>query len=299
MKINSIILAGVIILALLCSAGIAAADDTITTAETITTGAQDASDSLEMGDIPPYEGPIGADSPLYGLKLAWEDFDESFTTNESVRVNKQMNHARLRLSEARRELAENRTGTADQALELYWQKVSQTQARLAYFGSNETSLLHAQEMHAKHQIVLENLLISHPDNTGLARAYNNSLGLEQKFQEKTQTRFEKVMEKNNRTVIKAYRIEVQTENRAGEGEEIWNENRTQAQNEGKIKTQKTTTVTPQQPDVTTDTRGKAGQDKSTPSITASPQAGKKSDDNGQGNGNSNSADKANGNSRKT
>jgi hypothetical protein len=297
MKINLIILAGIITLALLCSVGIVAAEDTVTTAETTATGAQDMSGSAVIDEIPPYDGPIGADSPLYGLKLAWEDFDESFTTNESERVNKQMDHARLRLSEVRRELAENRSDSAEQALGLYWQKVNLTQARLAYFGSNETGLLHAQEMHAKHQIVLENLLISHPNNTGLARAYNNSLDLELKFQEKTQTRFEKVMAKNNQTIVKAYRIEVQTGNRAGEGEGVLNENRTEARNEEKIKTQKTATVTPQQPDVTTDNRGKSDQDKSTPSITASPQAGKKSEDNGQGNGNSD--DKANGNSRKT
>lgn len=311
MKINSIILAGIITLALLCSVGIAAAEDTVTTAETTSAGAQDTPGSGEIGDIPPYDGPIGADNPLYGLKIAWEDLDESFTTNQTQLMEKQMTHARLRLSEARRELAENRSDSAEQALELYWQKVNLTQARLAYFGSNETGLLHAQEMHIKHQIVLENLLIAHPNNTGLARAYNNGLGLEQKFQEKTQTRFEKVMEKNNQTIIKAYRIEVRTNNRAGDDEGIGNENQTQARNEEKIKARDTATVTPQQTAGKTDTRGKSGQDMSTPSITkslrqdtpapgvtASPQAGKKSDDNGQGNGNSNSDDKANGNSRK-
>jgi len=313
MKISSLILACVIALVLFCSVSVTAANDTVTTAETQAADIQNLTGSDEI-NIPPYEGPIAADSPLYGLKLAWEDLDESFTTNESERIDKQMDHARLRLSEVRRELAQNRTDTADNALNLYWQKVNMTQMQLAYYGSNATGLLHAQEMHARHQIVLENLLISHPNNTGLARAYNNSQGLELKFEEKTQTRFEKNMEKNNRTVVKAYRIEVQTENRTGKGEGAANENRTQARTEEKVKPRDTATFTPQQTAGTTDTRGKPGLGKITPSITASPQedtpspavtvspqAGKKSGDNGQGNGNANgnSDDKVKGNSRNT
>ena len=140
-------------------------------------------------DIQPYNGPIGADSPLYGLKLALEDMDESFTANETERVDKQMNHARLRLSEVRRSLDLNQSDSAEQALNNYWLKMNLTNATITRWNSNATGLLHAQEMIVKHQFVLEHLLETHPNNTGLQRAYNNSLRLEEKFGEKTVVKF--------------------------------------------------------------------------------------------------------------
>lgn len=289
MKIPSIILAGIIALALLCMAGTAAAE----------TAAPEIPDAMEFEDLPPYDESIGADSPLYGLKLAWEDLDESFTANESERITKQMNHAQVRLSEAKRELAKNRTDTAEQALDLYWQKVNLTQMQLAYFGSNATGLLHAQEMHAKHRIVLENLMITHPGNPGLARAYNNSMRLEQKFEEKTQTRFEKRLEMGNRTIIRAYRIGVGTENRAGNDTGEQNANQVQAQNEEKGKNG-TTATGAQQPGNASDTRGRSGQDTNGPSNPVSPQPGKFTDTAKQGseNANGNNDNKGNGNSRR-
>lgn len=306
MKNKTIFLAVLVVFALLCMMGITAASDTPAT-ETAAPEIQDTLSDMGTDEVTPYDGPIGAESPLYGLKIAWEDLDESFTTNETDLINKQMNHARLRLSEFRRELAQNRTVPAEQALDLYWQKVNLTQMRLTYFGSNATGLLHAQEMHMKDQAVLENLIISHPNNTGLARAYNNSLRLEQRFEEKTQTRFEGVMEKNNRTIFRAYRFEEQNENRAGEG--LQNENWTQVRNEERVMTRGAVTPAPEQSYETTDTRGKAGQGRPTPAITTSPgqdapvptitpfpQGGKNTNMVGN-NGNGNNDAKGNGNSR--
>jgi hypothetical protein len=190
----------IVALAVICMAGAAAAqEDTGTGTDGF----------VIVDDVKPYDGPIGPGSPLYGLKIAFEDLDESFTTNETERFNKQMNNAWLRLSEVRGELQRNNSVDADRALDLYWQKTNITRLHLqTYTGSNATGLLHAQETVAKHQLVLADLLDSHPDNTGLMRAYNNSLALEEKYQEKTQTRFERIVQKNNATVIKAVRIEV-------------------------------------------------------------------------------------------
>jgi hypothetical protein len=199
MTTKTIWIGGIIMIALICMAGAAAAqEDTGTVSD----------GTVIVDDVEPYNGPISPGSPLYGLKIAFEDLDESFTTNETERFNKQLNNARLRLSEVRRELALNNTADADRALDLYWQKTNMTQLRLQTFAaSNETGLLHAQEMVAKHQLVLANLLDTHPNNTGLMRAYNNSLALEEKFQEKTQMRFERGMQKNNETIVKAVRLE--------------------------------------------------------------------------------------------
>ena len=68
-------------------------------------------------------------------------------------------------------------------------------------------------MIARHQAVLAKLVSLYPNNTGLARAYNNSLLLEQKFGEKTEMRFARVIEKNNKTVFKAVRLEIRNQDR--------------------------------------------------------------------------------------
>jgi hypothetical protein len=219
MKKRIILLSGIIALVLICMIGACAAEETGTAVVTAPAGGSGIDD-----EIAPYDGPLGPGNPLYGLKVAFEDLDESFTFNETERLNKQMNNARLRLSEVRRELVLNNTDSANRALDLYWQKINITQMRLNVLSSsNATGLLHAQEMVTKHQMVLEGLMLSHPNNTGLARAYNNSLALETKFEQKTRMRFERVMEKNNRTIVKAVRLEAReqehTEN-AGQNQTV-------------------------------------------------------------------------------
>jgi hypothetical protein len=206
MKKNIGWIVGILMLALLCIVGaVTAQEDTGTV----------TNEAVIVDDVAPYDGPIGPGSPLYGLKIAFEDLDVSFTANETERVNRQMDTTRLRLSEVRRELQLNNTDAAERALDLYWQKTNMTRLQLQTDAvSNATSLLHAQGMNLKNQLVLANLIDTHPGNQGLVRAYNNSLALEQKFQEKTQTRFERVMQKNNTTIVKAFRLEVREQEHA-------------------------------------------------------------------------------------
>ncbi len=187
-------------LALLCMAGAAAA--------------QEENGTVIIDDVEPYDGPIGPGSPLYGLKIAFEDLDLTFTTNETEYVNKLVKNGRLRLSEVRSELQQNNTEAAERALALYMQTTNATRLRLQICeDANATGLLHAQQMVAKHQLVLQNLQEANPNSTGLARAYNNSLALEQKFEEKTQTRLERLAQKNNETFLKAVRLEIQQQQR--------------------------------------------------------------------------------------
>ena len=261
----------VLAIAVICLAGMAAAQD-------------DAPETVLTDDIRPYDGPIGADSPLYGLKLALENMDESFTANETERVAKQMEHARLRLSEVRRSLALNQSDSVQQALDNYWLKMDLTNMTLARWSTNATGLLHAQEQIVRHQFVLEHLLETHPNNTGLQRAYNNSLRLEERFGEKTMIRFNRTVEKNNQTIIKAIRLETKKYDRKG-----WPET--------------TTTVTA----VQTDDKQKGWEkDKGKNAGTANPlttsptqapatdqQQGNQQDNNGKGK----SGNKGNGNSR--
>jgi len=236
MKKRILLLSGIVALVLICMIGACAAEETNTAVVTAPAGEILAAPTLEDtstlvsetpvtnpapaggsgidDEIASYDGPVGPGNPLYGLKVAFEDLDESFTFNETERLNKQMNNARLRLSEVRRELELNNTDSANRALDLYWQKINITQMRLNVLSSsNATGLLHAQEMVTKNQMVLEGLMLSHPNNTGLVRAYNNSVVLEKKFEQKTQIQFERVMEKNNRTIVKAVRLEIREQER--------------------------------------------------------------------------------------
>jgi len=161
MRKKQIILVGIFLIALVFSIGTAAV------LENNSTNVQGV--DFVSNDIKPFNGPIGADSPLYGLKVAMEDLDETFTFNSTQRIEKEVDHAQLRIAEVRRELDLDRTDSAERVLELYRQKLNLTERSLMFFGSNETGLLHAQEMITLHQTVLANLLLSHPDNTGLTR----------------------------------------------------------------------------------------------------------------------------------
>jgi hypothetical protein len=63
-----------------------------------------------------------------------------------------------------------------------------------------------------HQEVLASLVLKYPDNTGLIRAYDNSRSLELKFENKTKMRFTRSIEKDNKTVFKAVRLQIQNQN---------------------------------------------------------------------------------------
>jgi hypothetical protein len=205
MNTRQIILAGIIIIALLSATG-----------TVVASGDSSASPDTVSGTSVSDTNPISPGSPLFGLKVAMENLDETFTVNDTRRVEKQVDHAQARIDEVRQELELNQTGYADQSLELYWEKLNQTEAALPRFPFNATGLLHAQEVIAGHQAVLADLLSRYPDNPALARAYNNSEVLGQKFGEKTRMRFDRVTGKNNTTSLKAVKLETGKQNNAGD-----------------------------------------------------------------------------------
>ncbi len=195
---------GLLVLGLLCLGGIAAAQEDAAT-----------NTSVVIDDIEPYNGPVGPDNPFYWAKIFIENLDESFTANETERVEKEMSHAQLRLSEVRRALDLNQTASAEQALNNYRLKMDLANTTISRWSSNANGLLHAEEMIVKHQFVLANLLAGHPNNTGLRRAYNNSLQLEERFREKTMVQFQRTIDKDNRTILKAIRLEQRELDRTG------------------------------------------------------------------------------------
>jgi hypothetical protein len=168
------------------------------------------------GTITLDNGLMGPESPMFGLKVAWENLDETFTFNDTRRVEKQAGHAQARIAEVQRELELNRTDSAEQVLELYRQKLNQTEMSLLRFQADEPGLLNAQELIAEHQILFADLVSRYPGSTGLAHAYNNNLILEQKFGEKTRIRFDRVVEKNNKTILKSVKLENKKQNNTGE-----------------------------------------------------------------------------------
>jgi len=213
MNARSGLLLGLVLLGLLCAIGTAAADNT-----TSPPGLQ------PVNDIPAYNGTIGASSPLYGLKIAFENLDDSFTFNQTERLEKEMGHADLRIAELKSALAANQTSAADLALDQYWQNLNQTERTLDGFNTTGTraeptgtGLGHAQDMLVNHQVVLENVLLSHPGDPALARAYNTSRDLEMKFEQTTRTRFEQLQGADNRTWLRAEPLSPGRDNRTPSG----------------------------------------------------------------------------------
>lgn len=191
------ILFSLVALALLGGVGIAAAAPADTTGTAA--GSQNGLSSSS--------GLIGPGNALYGLRIAFENLDESFTFNNNERLEKQVSHAEQRLAELKDEIAQNNSENADIALDEYRNKLNQTEDFLGPMGNdtgnmpefNETGLAHAQEMLMKHQQVLEDLLQSHPNNTGLSHAYNNSVQLQEKFTMKMEVRERERQHSDNST----------------------------------------------------------------------------------------------------
>lgn len=173
------------------------ADATLTATATATSTAIAGATDNETAD----EGIIGPGNALYGLKIAFENIGETFTFNASEKLGKQVAHARQRIAEARAELGKNDTEAANRALAEYGAKINAVNESMSKLSDNDTGLINAQQMITKHQDILGMLLASHPNSTGLLRAYNNSIRLEEKFKLKIERRAGRI--ENNRTETKA------------------------------------------------------------------------------------------------
>ena len=204
MRLRNITLAGVILIVLSFTIGMAGAIENSTGNETpsvnvtgnstgtLTIGLNDTVDPEADDNETEDDSLIGPGNALYGLKIAFENIGEVFTFNASEKLGKQVSHARQRIAEARAALKKNDTGAANKALAEYEAKISEVNGSISELSDKDTGLINAQQMISKHQRILENLSISHPDSTGLERAYNNSKNLEEKFISKTARKFDRV-----------------------------------------------------------------------------------------------------------
>jgi hypothetical protein len=192
--LKNILLAGIILLVLAFTVGTGAAQSD-----------NSASANTKHADdrVPSYDGLNDPDSFSYGLIIALGNLNEAFTLNPDEKLQKKIDHANMRLAEAERQLEKRNTKAAERALEKFNEKDEEVDSLISSSSDINSGLLHAQEMTKKHQQVLYNLTLLHPDNPGLARAYNNSLKLEQKFNRRVSEREERKESKEGRIKIKA------------------------------------------------------------------------------------------------
>ena len=196
MRLRNITLAGVILLLLDFTIGIAGATENGTGNETPTVNATGNSTETLTTTAPKTatagwadgdesdRGIFGPGHLLYRLQLAFEKMDEDFTFNTSEKLGKQVSHARHRINEYRAALKRNDIEAAEIALAQYVTKVNDMDKSMSKLSDKDTGFVNAQQMILKHQPILENLSISHPNSTGLQKAYKNSKDLQTKFASK-------------------------------------------------------------------------------------------------------------------
>ncbi|TRZ89368.1 MAG: hypothetical protein D4R88_05630 [Methanosarcinales archaeon] len=208
MRLRDITMAGIILLML---AFVISPVNAVTDSTTSTDigAAVDASgeETQLVDDIEPEENIIGPDHILYKLRMAFEDLDATFTFNDTEKVGKQVSQARHRLAEIKAAFKNNNEAAAESAIEQYQEETEQAEESISRLAGKDTGLLRAQVRIANHSYVLERMLESHPNNTGLLRAYNNSEMLLVKFALKTSVKLERMTDKMGRKVMKHVRIE--------------------------------------------------------------------------------------------
>ncbi len=230
MRLRNITLAGIILLVLAFTVGMAGAttDQNVTgnattgnETTTVNTTAVNNATVNETGtpaapEDDEDEGLIGPGNALYGLKIAFENIGETFIFNDSEKLGKQVSNARHRIAEARAELKKNNTEAAEIALAQYRAKINTVNETMSKISNNDTGLINAQQMIAKHQVILGQLLASHSNSTGLQRAYNNSMELKRKFESKVEQRLDFNITKGNREITKAEKTVASVKNETPE-----------------------------------------------------------------------------------
>ena len=222
MRLRNITLAGVILIVLAFTIGMAGAiengtgnetptvnvtgtpTETLTGAPTETLTATPTATATPEADDDEgsHKGIFGPGHLLYRLQIAFENMDEAFTYNASEKLGKQVSHARKRIAEYRAALKRNDTEAANEALAEYKAKVSRVKKSVSELSDKDTGVVNAQKMILKHQSILENLSISHPNSTGLQRAYNNSKNLQIKIDSRTeQTNQETMKTEKSRAAV--------------------------------------------------------------------------------------------------
>lgn len=214
MRLRNLTLAGIILLLLVfaISPVNAETDNATTDSTNIDTDSSDAvaaagDEEQLVDDIEADDSIIGPDSVFYGFTIALDNMDVTFTFNETEKLEKQISKARKRLAEIKAALNKKNFKAADIAIEQYREENEKANESISKLKTKDGGLIRAQASIAKHQFVLEGLIESHPNNTGLIRAYNNSERLLNKFALKTSIKLERETDKMGRKMLKHVRVE--------------------------------------------------------------------------------------------
>ena len=149
----------------------------------------------ETDDIPPFEGAVGPEHALYGLKIAFGNINETFTYDSSERLGLQVSRARHRIAEARAEIRNGNDKAAGVALGHYKKMMDNIGDNVNGSDINSTDLVKANEKMSKHQNTLQYMVLQKKaqgkDVEVLADALNNSLMLQDKFTNKLEMKLQK------------------------------------------------------------------------------------------------------------
>ena len=130
------------------------------------------------GKISPYKGMVGADSPLYGLKLLIEDLDESLAGSNTAKLQKQMDHAQKRLSEAMAAAEADNPAAMEAALNEYNSEINDINSTMEQEDVSEEQYSEVGPVVDEQQQALEGMIdtgsIPGDLRDSLAGAYNNS-----------------------------------------------------------------------------------------------------------------------------
>lgn len=116
-----------------------------------------AESTQSTGEIEPYKGLVGADSPFYGLKLLYQKLDLSFEGNPAKRMNKHLTLARERLAEAYAAALNNNTGALNTALTEYENNFAALNSTMDNENINDTDYINASDEIQNQQDILTNL----------------------------------------------------------------------------------------------------------------------------------------------
>lgn len=127
MKPRTVVLLVLLALGLCCAIGPAMADNNSTVWGMSSSGYNQS-----------YARSIGPNSSLYGLQTAFENLDESFTFNQTEKLEKEIQYDNIRIAELEAALAANQSDAANRAMDQYRLDLNRTQRTISWYNTTDS-----------------------------------------------------------------------------------------------------------------------------------------------------------------